>query len=275
MNEQDNFYQTFPGIPDYASGELFEIHTATMDYHGELIDHLQGDQLQWPASFPTQGDLDLDQISANGGGGWPTDQVTIGTVGPYAYTQPDARDETPGQDWPNEGVPAQPPQSRFNHQELHHNWDVELRATAYAPPQSRQSYGSDISRQLLGAGQNEASYESFFPSSSANSAIFYPEVNGTILPIPSNTLTVDNRSINTIDTVMNHFPYSNASSIMGDSRFDGNSHLEAFTRSAQSGFVQSSRGQSHGSFTSTNSKFVRHAAGEQSTSELIMVYYAI
>ena len=272
MNEQDSFCQTFS---DYPWGELSVIHTATMDYHGESIGHLQGDRLHWPASFPTQGDLDLGQISANGGGGWPTDQVTIGTVGPYAYTRPDAHDETPGQDWPNEGVPAQPPQSRFNHQGLHHNWDVELRPTAYAPPQSRQSYGFDTSRQLLGAGQNEASHESFFPSSSANSAIFYSEVNGTILPIPSNTVTVDNRSINTIDTVMNHFPYSNASNIMRDSRFDENGHLEAFTRSAQSGFVQSSWGQIHWSSTSPQGECETPVVNEQSALELTRVCYAI
>lgn len=277
MNEQDSFYQTFP---DYTSAGSSEMHPATMNYNGESINYLQY-QIQWPASLAMQSDLNFGRTSAISSDDWPTDQRTIWTPGSVHHAQQDAHTETLHQGWSTEEVPARPPQPRYNHPGAHPDWEVEPRPAAYAPPQSRQSYGSNNSRQLLGAGQNDASHGSFFPSSSANSAIFYSEANGTSFPIPSYTVIVDDRSINTIDTLMDYCPYSKVSNIMGDPWSDGNAQSEAFTsassgwkyQSALSGFVQFPWGQSHEPSTSTKSKF-NACGGEQSTSKLIMVCYA-
>jgi hypothetical protein len=253
MNEQDNFYQTLPGIPDYASDELSGMHTAIMDYHGESIDRLQIDQPRWPASFATQ----FDQLSANSIRDWPTNRGTIWTTGLRDHTQHEAATGPLRQGWRNEEVPAQPPQPRLDHDD----WEVELRPMAYAPSQSL----------LFGSLQNEASHGPILPPSSAGSTLFHSGINGTTFPtIPSNTVIVDNHSINTINTIMNYCPCTNASEIVGGPQSDENAQSEVFTlslpaekdRSAQSHFVQSSRGQSHGSLTITNGKFVRHAAGE-------------
>jgi hypothetical protein len=218
-----------------------------------------------------QSDLNFGQTSAIRNGDWSTD-----------HAQQDVHTETLHQGWSSEEIPARPPQRRYNHPGVHPEWEVGLIPTPYAPPQSRQSYGSYNSRQLLGAGQNIASYGSFFPSSSANSAIFYSEANGTSSPIPSNTVIVDNRSINTLDTLMNYCPYSNASNIMGDPRFDGNARWDAFTslsaekdRSAQSGYLRFPSGQSHGTSTSTQGECETPVMDEQSASELTKVCYAV
>jgi hypothetical protein len=245
-------------LPDIARdsrlylGELSGMHTAIMDYHGESIDRLQVDQPRWPASFATQ----FDQLSANSIRDWPTNRGTIWTTGLRDHTQHEAATGPLRQGWRNEEVPAQPPQPRLDHDD----WEVELRPMAYAPSQSL----------LFGSLQNEASHGPILPPSSAGSTLFHSGINGTTFPtIPSNTVIVDNHSINTINTIMNYCPCTNASEIVGGPQSDENAQSEVFTlslpekdRSAQSHFVQSSRGQSHGSLTITNGKFVRHAAGE-------------
>jgi hypothetical protein len=98
--------------------------------------------------------------------------------------------------------------------------------------------------------------------------MYHPKINGTSLPIPSYTVIVDNRSTNTLDTLMNYCPYSKASNVMRETQFDGDAHSEAFAssssalkdQSALSGFVQFPWGQSHVPPTSTKSKFVAQMA---------------